>query len=523
MASLVRQHPECERTRLVLSCVRRATDSATSDLAALHLAVGRLWLAGAPIDWTALHEGDRPHRVPLPTYPFTRKRHWPDAATGARAGSAALYVPTWRRAPATTGGPAEGQAWLVAGADEDLARAVTDAVAERGGKAVVVGATDVEAELDRLGDFTGLLWLMEPDGTPEALRRLRDVLVAVGSRPESDALRVVVATRAAEHVLGGEQGAPADHAVIPVLGSAAAEFTEFGWEVVDLPPDRAETDARQLAAALAGGTAGGVTAVRGGYRWIRAFDRLPLPAPDQGLRPDGSYLLTGEWCPSARAVATALADQVARLVLACRTADGGQPSESDLAVVRGRRAEVVVRELDLDDVESVQSLAVGDDGRPVDGIIHLLGDPGRRRGLEDSGPLVAVVEQVLAELTALDLAAEAAGVDSCVLLGSLPGWLGGPGLSVPGVRTAVAGAVASAQWSAGVGRWVMLAIEAPAGGDSRRAGWAVRTPYGPSPPHWRSVPVPSWPSAPSTRGNCCAARATRRRPRPTPSPSGTAR
>jgi acyl transferase domain-containing protein len=39
-------------------------------------ALGRLWLAGAPVQWTALHPGDAPRRVSLPGYPFERQRYW---------------------------------------------------------------------------------------------------------------------------------------------------------------------------------------------------------------------------------------------------------------------------------------------------------------------------------------------------------------------------------------------------------------------------------------------------------------
>ncbi len=41
-------------------------------------ALGRAWTYGAAPDWTALHVGS-PQRVPLPTYPFERSRHWIEA------------------------------------------------------------------------------------------------------------------------------------------------------------------------------------------------------------------------------------------------------------------------------------------------------------------------------------------------------------------------------------------------------------------------------------------------------------
>ena len=53
--------------------------------ALLFEAVGRLWLAGAGIDWAALAGPERRRRVRLPTYPFQRTRHWVDQPSGPLA------------------------------------------------------------------------------------------------------------------------------------------------------------------------------------------------------------------------------------------------------------------------------------------------------------------------------------------------------------------------------------------------------------------------------------------------------
>ena len=55
-------------------------------------AIGRLWIAGANPDWSAMHSASS-RRVPLPTYPFERKRYWIEptrtaTATTAPAGDA---------------------------------------------------------------------------------------------------------------------------------------------------------------------------------------------------------------------------------------------------------------------------------------------------------------------------------------------------------------------------------------------------------------------------------------------------
>ncbi|HIV69874.1 MAG TPA: SDR family NAD(P)-dependent oxidoreductase [Candidatus Aquabacterium excrementipullorum] len=68
-------------------------------------AVGRLWLAGIEIDWSALRDGERRRRVPLPTYPFEKQRFWvePGAQAGAllkgRAGGGALTLADVVRGP----------------------------------------------------------------------------------------------------------------------------------------------------------------------------------------------------------------------------------------------------------------------------------------------------------------------------------------------------------------------------------------------------------------------------------------
>ncbi len=53
-------------------------------------ALGQAWALGAPIDWAAFFVGEERRRVPLPTYPFERQRHWvdpPPRAPGATAGT----------------------------------------------------------------------------------------------------------------------------------------------------------------------------------------------------------------------------------------------------------------------------------------------------------------------------------------------------------------------------------------------------------------------------------------------------
>ena len=42
-----------------------------------------LYLAGHKINWTAVHADSPWRRIPLPTYPFQRQRHWIEDRTAA--------------------------------------------------------------------------------------------------------------------------------------------------------------------------------------------------------------------------------------------------------------------------------------------------------------------------------------------------------------------------------------------------------------------------------------------------------
>jgi phthiocerol/phenolphthiocerol synthesis type-I polyketide synthase E len=79
LGSLAIQHPVSSQVAdpLVLPSLRHAYDY-QSDIAFLLRSVGRLWLAGVSLDWTTFYADQRRLRVPLPTYPFERRRHWVD-------------------------------------------------------------------------------------------------------------------------------------------------------------------------------------------------------------------------------------------------------------------------------------------------------------------------------------------------------------------------------------------------------------------------------------------------------------
>ncbi len=83
LSAMVRGHRQCpqERWRLVIPTLPAAADPRPAGTV-LAEALGRLWLAGVPFDWTA-YQGERPvGKVGLPGYPFQRARYWIDPPAG---------------------------------------------------------------------------------------------------------------------------------------------------------------------------------------------------------------------------------------------------------------------------------------------------------------------------------------------------------------------------------------------------------------------------------------------------------
>ncbi|MCG3150566.1 MAG: D-alanine--poly(phosphoribitol) ligase subunit 1 [Verrucomicrobiae bacterium] len=74
LSALARQHPARHSEQVVLSSLGQPDEQS-----AMLTALGRLWVAGAPLDSAALFAGERRRRVSLPGHPFQRQRCWVEA------------------------------------------------------------------------------------------------------------------------------------------------------------------------------------------------------------------------------------------------------------------------------------------------------------------------------------------------------------------------------------------------------------------------------------------------------------
>ncbi|GAA4809061.1 type I polyketide synthase [Streptomyces ziwulingensis] len=139
LSTLARQHPDYHDGQLVVHTSPHPAE-ATSGLATLLGAVGRLWSHGAHVDLGAPQGDERRRRVPLPTYPFERTRFLVPAVTSERPDRAPRPLGSWIDPPRVpeasgdraeaaggTGGPGTGAERDGTGAERDVLEAVLGA------------------------------------------------------------------------------------------------------------------------------------------------------------------------------------------------------------------------------------------------------------------------------------------------------------------------------------------------------------------------------------------------------------
>jgi acyl transferase domain-containing protein/glutamate-1-semialdehyde aminotransferase len=74
-ATLARQQAQDLNAQVAISTLG---DRSEREWTAILQALGQLWLHGVSINWQEFDAGETRSRIPLPTYPFERKRHWID-------------------------------------------------------------------------------------------------------------------------------------------------------------------------------------------------------------------------------------------------------------------------------------------------------------------------------------------------------------------------------------------------------------------------------------------------------------
>ncbi len=109
LSSVAKRHPGRSSRQLVITTMRHPRE-VRNDVEVLLESIGHTWCSGVAINWSAFYENENRLKVPLPGYPFERKRYWIDlkgATASQPVGSKSrvyknnnigqwAYIPVWQ-------------------------------------------------------------------------------------------------------------------------------------------------------------------------------------------------------------------------------------------------------------------------------------------------------------------------------------------------------------------------------------------------------------------------------------------
>ncbi|MEH1790983.1 MAG: beta-ketoacyl synthase N-terminal-like domain-containing protein [Nostoc sp.] len=79
LSTLAQQHPDYSARFTVLQSLPRNRETEkNAETRQILATLGELWIRGVSVDWDGFYALEKRHRLPLPTYPFERKRYWLD-------------------------------------------------------------------------------------------------------------------------------------------------------------------------------------------------------------------------------------------------------------------------------------------------------------------------------------------------------------------------------------------------------------------------------------------------------------
>jgi len=440
LITLARSHADAWNSqRKTAQSLPGPTDTGTDARETLLAALGRLWNWGARPHWPAVH-GEARRRVPLPTYPFERTRHWIDpparSADGAVIRTGRRPLDQWLQVPTWTGAPVEfrdreSRFWQIVGDGNGLAAALEKALIARGQR-ILSQLSDANGDTPTIVDLRPL----EAAGAGVGAARERAFagpLQTVRSLIARGTGRYVAVSANTQDVTGTEKLSPEGALVTGLVLALPREHEGIAGRLIDIDSPDADKLADELLAEDVP-----LVALRGRRRWIPDIAPVTVGSTDSRLKDKGVYAVIGGFGKLGQILANHLAEaHGARLALVGRPApDRAADRAAVLARVTEHGGEAIALEADISDAAALKNAFDETEehfGR-LDGVISCAGltGPEAFAPLTDGSAAELAETQFVAKVqgaAALERALADAPLDFCLLFSSMAGRVGGAGLA----------------------------------------------------------------------------------------------
>ncbi|NIM16914.1 MAG: amino acid adenylation domain-containing protein [Candidatus Aminicenantes bacterium] len=353
LGTFVRQHSPGARTGepWVINLVRHPKKQ-VSDSRYLLEGIGRLWLYGVEINWNEFHAEEENYRIPLPTYPFERKRYWLQSLqpgmdenrtpvlshTGQDVGGVKknledwFYIPSWKQTMPSFGTKLEKKVnqrkcWLFfldeSGPGLDLPAPLIHRLLENKQDVIIVkagerfekvsegvyvmnpgGYDDYAALLEDLQECDKIpgtivhLWLIDESVPADYLERgvysLLYLVKALGRQSLFNNMELWVVSNHLHKIEKGDICSPEKATILGPCKVISQEYPHIICRSLDIDID--QNIVENLFSELDASPPDRVIAYRADNRWVQTFEPIKLAGNFEfyyKLRENGVYFITG--------------------------------------------------------------------------------------------------------------------------------------------------------------------------------------------------------------------------------------